>query len=914
MSAKITLTALLLAVMIGPAVQADDIGLITIKDSREAAQAEQILGRAADRPNANTYLVAVNDLQKQHLQRAGVAFEPLIRGIDDPADYLVVNSDNPNRPTVNVRAMASATLGYHRWLVPGGPATARSLERESGIWTRPVTEPEIFIRYQPPRIATGLTEVLAQFPDSLANRINIDSMASYVQRLEDFRTRYIYSDSNSAAIDWMAQKFADWGYTDITFPTFEYNGFPLDNVKVVKEGYAEPTKLIVIGGHFDSITYGQPTPADVYAPGADDNASGTALTMELARILADVPLRKTVIFMPFNAEEVGLVGSRAAAQQFRADDADLEIMLNYDMVAHDDIGTRQLDLSSTMGVYWEIAYEAATRVTNLDIVQAALGSSSDHAPFMQQNFDIINHIETDFNYAGWHTDVDHLDSLNLPFYENVGRMAVVTLAFIADAAAPGLIEQIVDVGNGSALEVFVADCQPTYEYKLRWRHHLAAYSDSVIMAPGECSYEVTGLTEGETYNFEVIGITPEGHTSIYTVPWLMTPYAIPRMPEDFVAEPQTNQIALTWALGIEADISHYNLYRSYGPVAPMTLYQTGLTDTTFIDQNVASGLEYSYKVSAVDYDGNESNLSAAVTVVPATFDGGILLADESNDGTGLPLQPAQNAYYDTLFDGLAHYVYPIDGMADALTRNIMGQYSSTFYIDDDFVDKYWDFSEDTVAWYAAHPTNILIAGHGILWHTEQNQTLPNGSIFKDDFLINSYETNYSGDFVGAWGQNGWPTVNVQVGRGPTKLGFIQKIAVDPAAEVIYTWNSFSDNAAWAGEPCGVAYDGPNGKRIFLAFPLYNMAPLEAQALIQHAAAWFGETTTEVPNGDINGDNVVSMTDVTHLINHLFIVFQPLPEPNQADVNGDCRVGLTDLTYLINYMFLAGPAPLPGCVD
>lgn len=914
MKNRIMLTTLLLAIFAGTSGLADDIGLITISSRQDAATAEQILGRASDRPAANQYLVTIDQEQRLQLEAAGLAFEPLLADVADPESYLIVSSDNPKRPSVNLRSMASASLGLDRYLIAGGRATARSLERESGIWTRPATERDIYIRYIPSRVATSISAALRMLPDSLADRVSIDSMASYVQRLEDFHTRYIGTDSNSAAIDWMAQKFADFGYTDITFPEFQYQTLPLDNVMVVKEGYAEPEKIIVIGGHFDSITYSQQTSAEEYAPGADDNATGTALTMEMARILADIPLRKTVIFMPFNAEEVGLVGSRAAAQQFRADGANIEVMLNYDMVAHDDVGARQLDLSSNASAYWNVAADVASRVTNLDIVQTIPGSSSDHASFMSQGFDVIDHIETDFNYAGWHTDVDHLDSLNMPFYEHVGRMAAVTLAYIADAAAPGLIERIVDIGNGSSLEVVVQDCQPDYTYSIRWGTGSGTYTDSISLGTGECSGAVTGLTEGTTYYFTVVGYTPDGNRSIFAEESFEMPLSVPRAPADLVGDPQSNANFLHWRTGIEADISHYNLYRTISPVADPILYAGGVTDTSFTDMSVRSGVAYFYQLTAVDLDGHESAKSPMISITPATFDGGILLADESNSGTGLPAQEIQDAYFDTLFDGLAHYVYPIEESSDALTRNLMGQYSSAFYIDDDFVDKYWDFSEDTLAWFIDNPTNFFVAGHGILWHTESSQTLPDNSFFKQEFLINSYESNYSGDFLGAHGQNGWPSVAVQPGRGPSRLGFIQKIAADPAAEVIYTFDSYTDSPDWEGMPCGVAIDGPNGKRVFLAFPLYYLQPLQAQELIQHATAWFGESQTELPTGDVNGDNVVNMADATMLVLKLFFTFEPFAEPNQADVNADCRISLSDITYFINYLFYDGPVPVPGCVE
>lgn len=895
-------------------VSADEIGVVTLQNKAQVAVATGIFAGAAARTGDNGFVVVATPQQRMLAARSGLSYVPLFENVADPSAFFILSSDRRKGPEFSVASLGQATaLSDNRYLAEIGQSTASLLSRDASVWTTPVTNADIGFVYRAP---TSLSYVLDQldFPtDSLADLINIDSMAYYVQRLEAFRTRYIYTDSNTAAIDWLVQKFLAWGYTDVTLPTFVYNSTVLENVKVIKQGYAEPDKVIVIGGHFDSITYGQPTTASQYAPGADDNATGTAMTLELARILANIPTRKTIVFMPFNAEEVGLVGSRAAARDFRTAGTNLEVMLNWDMVAHDDMGLRRLDVASSRSPLWQVAASAAARVSNIAIVNAAMGSSSDHAGFLEQGFDVIDHIENDFNYAGWHTDYDHFDSLNMPFYENVGRMAAATVGVVVNAASPGVIESIVDIGNGSQLEVFFEDCEPDYTYRLRYGTVTGGYTDSLDVPPGDCSAVVSGLTDGQLYFFSVIGQTPEGYGSLYTTESSEMPLVIPRVPATVTAEPQSNQIVIDWAYGIESDIAYYNLYRRIAALPQTTLYQGGLTDTTFTDVNVSRGVEYVYTVTAVDNDFNESAPSLEVAAIPATFDGGLLLADECNDGTGLPAQPAQEAWFDTLFNDLAHYVWPINSSATSLTRNLLGQYSSVFYLDDDFVEKYWTTNRDTVTWYLAHQTNMLIGGWGVVWNAGASP-VPAGSLFNSEFGITAYESSYTNDFIGAFGQNGWPSVTVDPSRGPVRLGMIQRLSTAPGAEVIYTWDSYTNNASFEGQPCGVAVDGPNGKRVYLGFPLWNMHPAEARAVIQKAAAWFGETTTMSTNGDLNGDGVVTLTDLTLLVQYLFITYQPPTHRNGADANGDCKVTLTDVSFLVNYMFSSGEAPRPGCVE
>ena len=80
------------------------------------------------------------------------------------------------------------------------------------------------------------------------------------------------------------------------------------NVVATKRGTTRPNEIIVIGGHFDSVPR---------SPGANDNASGVATLMEAARVLAPLQMARTIQFVPFSGEELGLFGSAAFANERR---------------------------------------------------------------------------------------------------------------------------------------------------------------------------------------------------------------------------------------------------------------------------------------------------------------------------------------------------------------------------------------------------------------------------------------------------------------------------------------------------------------------------------------------------------------------------------------------------------------------
>jgi aminopeptidase YwaD len=126
----------------------------------------------------------------------------------------------------------------------------------------------------------------------------------------------------------------------------------------------------VVGGHYDSVPAG---------PGANDNASGTAVVIEIARVLAQTGETDGVCFALFGGEETGLLGSRAYVQALTADElGGIEAMLNFDMLA---VGEGWPLTGST-----ELADLVGEVAEGLDIpyrFSSASGLGSDHAPFIE---------------------------------------------------------------------------------------------------------------------------------------------------------------------------------------------------------------------------------------------------------------------------------------------------------------------------------------------------------------------------------------------------------------------------------------------------------------------------------------------------------------------------------------------------
>jgi len=114
--------------------------------------------------------------------------------------------------------------------------------------------------------------------DSLISLISQDSLQSYTERLQAFYRRTAGTDSNYVSRDWIAAKLASFGYDSVVIDSFQ-NPDEYQNVLAYKIGSVFPNHHIIVGAHRDAVPG---------SPGADDNGSGTAAVMEIARILQDI--------------------------------------------------------------------------------------------------------------------------------------------------------------------------------------------------------------------------------------------------------------------------------------------------------------------------------------------------------------------------------------------------------------------------------------------------------------------------------------------------------------------------------------------------------------------------------------------------------------------------------------------------
>jgi len=274
---------------------------------------------------------------------------------------------------------------------------------------------------------------------ALVNQVSESYLVNSLQRLQDFRTRHSASDSVYPAGQWVYDQFKNFGYQRVEFDTLTIfvSGQLQRNVIAKKVGTVYPNKLIVLGGHYDSIVHDGTDPL-VWAPGVDDNGTGTVAVLEAARILANIDLETTVLFACWAAEEQGLYGSTDWVH--RAVDNKLDIMfsINFDMIGNLDYNDPLRDLSvysneASMS-YAELMSEMARLYTTLEPQIRYAGGGSDHVPFMQNGFHFVYGEEGDFS-PNWHRYTDTIDNVDIPYFREVVQTGLATLTHVAGPPA-----------------------------------------------------------------------------------------------------------------------------------------------------------------------------------------------------------------------------------------------------------------------------------------------------------------------------------------------------------------------------------------------------------------------------------------------------------------------------------------------
>ncbi|MGB7070554.1 MAG: M28 family metallopeptidase [Pyrinomonadaceae bacterium] len=333
------------------------------------------------------------------------------------------------------------------------------------------------------------------------------------------------------------------------------------NVTATLKGTTDPGRVYVVSGHYDSMCT-SPIDTKCDAPGANDDASGTAAVIELARVMSTRKFDATLVFMTVAGEEQGLLGSTYFAEQAKQRSMNIEGMLTNDIIggatSHKGSANRNRVRVFSEGVPSnETDREAGTRRSvggENDSLSRQLaryikeqsdrylknfrvwmiyrrdryGRGGDHIPFLERGFPAARITESDEDYTHQHQNVrtengifygDTPEFVDFGYVANVARVNLIALASLADAAAKPKNVGIVTgkLTNDTELKWDANTDEDLAGYEVVWRDTTSAEWTGSISAGNVTEYTVKGRSK-DNYFFGLRAVDKDGNKSPVVYP------------------------------------------------------------------------------------------------------------------------------------------------------------------------------------------------------------------------------------------------------------------------------------------------------------------------------------------------------------------------------------------------------------
>ena len=416
--------------------------------------------------------------------------------------------------------------------------------------------------------------------NKMIREISAKNIETTIRRLASFGTRNTLSAQNDpvrgigAARDYLFGEFEKISKDCAGCLTVEKQTFlqpkaarvpeptNLTNIVATLKGATDPTRVYVVSGHYDSMCNLDATDATCDAPGANDDASGTAAVLEMARVMSKYKFDATIIFMTVPGEEQGLLGSTYYAEQAKKNGMDIEAMFTNDIIggvtSYKDAPDRNSVRVFAEGVPSnETEAEAALRRSiggENDSASRQLGRyiketadvyspkfsvqliyrrdrylrGGDHIPFLERGFAAARFTEPHEDYTHQHQSVKIVDGKqygDLPEFVDYGYVADVTrvnaasLAALALAPAAPKNAGIVTAGltNDTELKWAANRDADLAGYEIVWRDTTAPFWTNSAYVGSVTDYTLKNMSK-DNYFFGVRAVDKDGNKSPVSFP------------------------------------------------------------------------------------------------------------------------------------------------------------------------------------------------------------------------------------------------------------------------------------------------------------------------------------------------------------------------------------------------------------
>jgi hypothetical protein len=457
---------------------------------------------------------------------------------------------------------------------------------------------------------TRINPTVRQIVDAISEQ----RMAATLRKLESFGTRYVLSAQDDpahgigAAKRWIHDELVSYSprlevsYQDFTIKKGARQGqiirdVELSNVIAILPGAIHRDRYVLVTGHYDSVALirkpytgeeqtvaeavrrgldeaeerrylkilppekdlgpldFEATAAQTIAPGVTDDGSGTAAVLELARVMSQYRFDKTLVFMAFAAEEVGLSGSQTYAAMAKQTGMQIEAVLNNDIIGSDVAGNGQ-SATNVLRLFAASPEDSPARelgryvkqigerlVPSMHVNMVFRGDrflrGGDQTPFVNQGYAAVRLTTASENYENQHTTTDTFANTSVPYAARVARINGAALASLALAPVPPVLNWTFESGPNKGGHVpLLTRGKSGYDAVLHWLPNtepdLAGYS-VVIRSTTSPAWErevwvgnVTGYTMPDVSIDDIVigvkAVDKDGNAS------LVSPYREPVLP------------------------------------------------------------------------------------------------------------------------------------------------------------------------------------------------------------------------------------------------------------------------------------------------------------------------------------------------------------------------------------------------
>ncbi|MGM0547437.1 MAG: M28 family peptidase [Bacteroidota bacterium] len=420
--------------------------------------------------------------------------------------------------------------------------------------------------------------------ERIKSDISADSIEANIRTLSSFYTRHTSSDTASdtsgigAARRWINTSFK------------RYSSNSDDRLKVMREGYVESDhaaiedsaaivnvvamlpgtqleskdRMYVVSAHYDSRTV-DPMDNKSRAPGANDNASGTAAVLELARVLSNYEFDATIVFVAFAGKEQGLLGSRYSAVQSSIKNRNIRALINNDIIGNSSRGgdgksdnqlrvfTQGVANDSSLTEYHQglisnggendtpsrqlgrLVYQVSNNYMDDLSVEMVyrkdrLGKQGDHLPFLKKGYPSVRLTEADENFNLQHQRAEQREGkqigdlpafIDYKYAKKVTSLNAAVMATLADAPTSPKKVKMIKPGESSDLRLqWKKNKEPDFKgYEVVWRKTHQAHWQNAEFIGDTLKYSSEGINKDD-YIFGVRSVDNYGNKSraVYPIP------------------------------------------------------------------------------------------------------------------------------------------------------------------------------------------------------------------------------------------------------------------------------------------------------------------------------------------------------------------------------------------------------------